>query len=396
MSFSATYNPYSADVALPATQDTLLMIVYLVVISAAVMQHRGWLALGIALTYFSLPNGLILIGFWIVARVLTERPRRWREAGLVTAFLVGTVLMAALVPRLLAALGAPLPGDEYGIAGTLRYFAFLQLTDLKRLIYVALPVGVFPILTLIAWRNQDWVARALTLVTGAYFLFFFVQAHISLHHFVPAMILPIAVAARALGTMPRVQPAMFGWLAAAAISFFLVLPSSLTRHHTGRDIGATISERLGDYASSDPVVLRGSTLLEHAFPFDWDPAVPDRSYGGSPLVWNRYATHGTGPTPQTNYLLLPSGEAPPDGWRLMADSAGAALYMLSDSVWTAHRDARPPTPAGSRWLAVPRSILFRTIPHEGSPRIIDVAATLEAMGLDVDAILARLGVSREP
>jgi len=395
MAFSATYNPYSADVALPATQDTLLMIVYLVVIAAAVMEHRGWLALGIALTYVSLPNGLILIGFWIVARLLAERPRRWREAGLVAALVAGTVLVAALVPALLSALGAPPPGREYGIAGTLRYFAFLQFTDLKRLIYIALPAGVVPIFMACAWRNQDWIARALSLVTGAYFLFFFVQAHISVHHFVPAMILPIAVAARMAASMPRAQRVVIAWLGAAALSFVLVFPPRLTRHETGRLVGATIAERLGDYASSDPAVFRGSTLLEHVFPFDWDPAVPGRSYGGSPLVWNRYAVHGQDPTPQTNYLLLTSTETPPDGWRLMADSAGAALYLRSDSLWMRHRHERPTTPAGSRWLTVPRSILFRTIPHDGSPRIIDVAATLEAMGLDVDMILARLGVSRE-
>jgi hypothetical protein len=123
--------------------------------------------------------------------------------------------------------------------------------------------------------------------------------------------------------------------------------------------------------------------------------VPASSYGGSPLVWNRYATHGTGPTAETNYLLIPSGEPPPQGWRLVTDSAGAALYLLSDATWQAHRDMRPPTPAGSRWLAVPRSILFRTIPHKGSPRIHDVAATLKSMGVDVDPILARLGVRRD-
>lgn len=395
MSFSATYNPYSADIALPATQDTLLMIVYLVALRAAVRREYGWFAAGIALTYVSLPSGLLLIGFWIAARLLAERPRQWREVWIGAGLLAGTVLLLGMLPRVLVMLGSPPPGNEYGLTGILRYFAFLQFTDLGRLVYLVLPAGIVPILALFAWRRQDWVSRALSLVTCAYF-FFFVQAHVSLHHFVPAMILPIVVAARMAHERPRGRRMVPIWVGAAVIAFVLVFPPRLGVHDTGRRIGGTISERLGDYASSDPAVLRGSSLLEHLFPFDWDPVVPGSSYGGSPLVWNRYAVHAGSPGPETNYLLTPSSERAPDGWRLVTDSAGAALYVRSDSLWIRHRAVRPPTPAGSRWLTVPRSILFRSVPHDGSPAIIDVAATLEALGVDVDPILARLGVRRDP
>jgi uncharacterized membrane protein YbhN (UPF0104 family) len=375
---------------LPATQDTLLMIVYLVVIASAVTMDRAWLAAGIVLTYVSLPSGLILIGFWIVARLLTERPRRWREAGIAAGFLAGTVLIAGLMPRILAALGAPQPGNEYGIIGTLRYFAFLQFTDLQRLVYVALPAGLFPFLMVFAWRRQDWVARAVSLVTCAYFLFFFVQAHISLHHFVPAMVLPIVVAARMTGSMPRVHRAGTAWAAAAALSLVLVFPPQLARHDAGRRIGATISERLGDYASSDSVVLRGSTLLEHVFPYDWDAKVPASSYGGSPLVWNRYATHGTGPTAETNYLLIPSGEPPPQGWRLVTDSAGAALYLLSDATGGAsrHAAATPREPMAGRAPEHP----VPDHPARGITEDSRRGGDAQVQGVDVDPILARLGV----
>jgi len=71
------------------------------------------------------------------------------------------------------------------------------------------------------------------------------------------------------------------------------------------------------------------------------------------------------------------------------------VLVRSDSILAAHRALRPPTPAGSRWLSIPRGILFRSVPLEGGPHIIDVVATLEGMGFDLDPLLAKLGVHRE-
>jgi hypothetical protein len=43
---------------------------------------------------------------------------------------------------------------------------------------------------------------------------------------------------------------------------------------------------------------------------------------------------------------------------------------------------------------VPRGVLFRTEPRGDAARVLDVAALLERAGVDVDALLDRLGVSR--
>ena len=395
MAFSASYNAYSADIALPATQDTLLMIVYLGALRASVRRDWGWLALCIALTYSSLPSGVILIGFWLVARALVERPVPWRDLGVTAALLAGTVVLAALVPAVLARLGRAGPGGEYGAMAFLEYFAYLQFTDIRRVLYVAIPAGTFPVLACALWRRQDRVARALTLVTAAYFLFFFVQAHVSLHHFVPAMVLPMAVAVRLpTAGAGRRAPARW-WLPLAAASVLLAWPwGRLGPHREGREVGAAVAVRIPGYDRSSSEVMRASTLLARVLPYDWDPAVP-ATYGGSPLVWNHYARQGTGPSAETNYLVQPAGDAPPAGWRLAgADSAGAVLYVRSDSILASHRRLRPPTPPGSRLLAVPRGILFHSVPLEGGPRIIDVARTLEGMGVDVESLLARLGARR--
>ena len=392
MAFSATYSPYSADIALPATQDTLLMIAWFGVVISALRGEYGWLAWFVTLTYTSLPSGVILIGFWLVARVLVERPRPWPEVAACGGILLACMVGAAVVPRLLFAFGVPEPGGEYGLTGILRYFAFLQLTDLSRFLYVVIPAGLFPWLVLLAWRAQDTVARALTLVTVAYFLFFFVQAQVSLHHFVPAMLVPIVIAARTAGGQPL---AGASWLVMAVVAFVMALPERAAVHRHGRIVGATIVERAGDYAASDPAVLRASTLLDRIFPYDWDPAVPARSYGGSPLVWNHYASHDAEPTAMTNYILQPFHRAVPAGWQLVAwESGGAALLMRSRRVLDAQLDLRPPTPAGSRWLAVPRATLFRSVAQHEGDRSISTIGLLEKIGVDVKPWLDRLGIER--
>jgi hypothetical protein len=181
----------------------------------------------------------------------------------------------------------------------------------------------------------------------------------------------------------------------AAVAFVMALPERAAVHMTGRAVGATIVERVGDYAVSDPAVLRASTLLDRVFPYDWDPAVPTRSYGGSPLVWNRYAIHGGEPTASTNYVLQPFHEAVPAGWQLVAwESGGAALLIRSRTVLDAQLALRPPAPAGSRWLAVPRATLFRSVAEHEGDRSISTIGLLEKIGFDVGPWLDRLGVER--
>ncbi len=394
MAFSATYSPYSADVALPATQDTLLMIAAIGVVIAAVRREPAVLLYMIALAVASLPSGLMLIVFWLLARWLVIRPRDWGEMLPVGVGLVLVMVLAAMLPGVLSAVGAAPPGGEYGLVGVLSDFAFLQFVDVSRIRYAAIPAGIFPIVALLAWRAQDSIARTVTLMVAAYFLFFFVQAHISLHHFVPAMVLPMVVALRVVDGRPRQS---LVWCGLAAIGVILALPAHFSVHQAGRTVGSSVLERVGNYGESDPVVTRASTLLNKVLPYDWEPAVPDNSYGGSPLVWNHYAQHGSEsqPAAETNYILQESGAALPDGWRVVADdSLGAQLLVRSDSVTAVQLALRPAHPAGSPWLGVKRSILFRSVPHSGWPPIVSVVDILEAVGIDTAPILERLGVDR--
>lgn len=394
MAFSATYNPYSADIALPATQDTLLMVCFLGAVDAWWRGEWGWLGLFAVLTYVSLPNGLILLGLLLVADMSVTRPISWRRIGRFAAIVAGCVVVVGLVPRALSASGVPEPGGEYGLAGTLRYFAFLQFTDWSRLLYIAIPSGIFPFFHAFRWPTHDRRARMLLLLALAYFLFFFVQAHIALHHFVPAMLLPVAAALRAPIGQPGVERRwVHAWWAAATIAVLLSLPRALSVHTDGRRVAKAISIDAGDYAASSAELFRHSTLLDRLFPYDWDPRVPYESYGGSPLVWNRYAVHGP-LTASANYRLQRADMPPPAGMTRLASDSGAVLYVRDTTRWVADRARRPRTPAGSFAYFVPRSVLFRGIPDSAGPPIVDVVATLERMGIDMTPILARLGIKR--
>jgi hypothetical protein len=392
MAYSATYSPYSADIALPATQDTLLVICFLAAIHAHLRQEWGWFALCAALTYVSLPSGLVLVSMWLLGALVAERPWRWRPVLAGFAVLFGCVVAGALVPRILEASGAPPPGGEYGLAGILRYFAFLQFTDWRRFLYVAVASGIVPFVMLFFWRRHDTVSRALVITTALYFLFIFVQGYIALHHLVPAMILPVIVAARASeahSSGTRVVPV---WVAAGAIALVLSLPRSFAIHTTGREIGRTILARTGDYRNLDPRAFHASTLLAQLFPYDWDPAVP-AVYGGSPLVWNHYARRD-GDSAGANYVLQWDSLPAPPGFRLVARDSVAALWVGDEAVWARHRALTPPTPAGSAAFAVARGTLFRSVPRGNGPAVVSVVGLLERAGVDVDPLLSRLGVTR--
>jgi len=81
--------------------------------------------------------------------------------------------------------------------------------------------------------------------------------------------------------------------------------------------------------------------------------------------------------------------------KLISEEKGVALYVLDESVWVRHRAIRPPFPAGSPIYAIPRGILFRSIPLESGPKIFNVVEIIENLGFDMDPILDRLGVKRQ-
>jgi len=415
MAFSATYSPYSADIALPATQDTLLMVCFLGFILAFLRRQGKWMILLVGLTFLSSPNGVLLIGLWLLAAMWLGKPRPWREAMVAAGAVLASVVSAAIAPHILSALQLPTPGHEYAAGDLLKRFKLLQVADWRRVAFVAVPCGFLPVAALLAWRRQDAVARMLTLVTGAYFAFFYVQGHTALHYYVPVMLLPLVVYWRSdlflscplnsrnnsaipntapsrsrLGSSNCFRPWMLGSSAAATLAALVIsLPEDATPHSSARLLGATIENRMGGYEALDAAAFRRAMLLERIIPYDWEPNVPAESYGGSPLVWNYYA-HRTDIQPRVvNYVLQQAAEPAPPGMRLLAQKDGAALYVLNESVWASHRALRPPTPAGSSVYAIRRGVLFPGIPLTEGPPLIRVKDVLKRLGFDVEGMPER-------
>ncbi len=217
-----------------------------------------------------------------------------------------------------------------------------------------------------------------------------------LHHFIPTMLLPLVVFWRSkLISIPRFRRALlFGTGLAGALALLLSLPINASPHTSARVVGSAVEDRSAGYERADPAAFKRSEILSHLFPYAWDPAVPGEAYGGSPLMWNFYA-HPRGDTPrQVNYVIQSSEDPAPTGWQLLAVEGEAALYLRSEAVWKRHLALRPPSPGGSPLYDIPRGIIFRSVPLDEGPRIINLVDVLEGVGVDLEPVLVRLGVSR--
>jgi hypothetical protein len=374
MAYSATYSPYSADLALPGAQDTLMLACYAGFLVSFLDGARARIALFVLLTVLSLPSGALLIALWLAAVVLLWRPPPWRAVTETAAVAAGVVIVAALAGPALATLGLPAPGGEYGGHALLGRLRFLQWQDWTRLAYLVVPCGIVPALALVAWRRQDRIARAVGWVTLAYFGLFYVQAYIALHHFVPAMVLPLFVFWRVFpaGADGQRRSWAVAILVGGALSLAVSLPRTFAPDLSGREIGDAIEDRTAGYDTVDPRALRRADVLLHCFPYDFDPRVPEESYGGSPHVWQHYAHRDRESRRPINYVLQAPSEPPPANMRLVAVEDDVALYLRSESEWARHLALRPATPAGSRLYEIPREILFRRRPDGEGLRVIDV------------------------
>jgi hypothetical protein len=342
VSFSATYNPYHADLALPATQDTLFVVCFLAFVVFFVRREHGWMVLFLLLTLLSLPSWMILVGGWTAAVILLWRPVPWKTVSIASICVVLGLALPEALSFMLAAADLPRPGGEYAAGGLLTELRYVQFADLRRFLFVLIPSGILPALGLLAWKRQDMVARALVLVTLVYFAIFYFKAHVALHYFIPAMLLPLAVFWR-LELKSVVPKAARAAVASAAIIALLIsLPQNRSPHVRAKLVGSAAFDNRPGYESFEPSFFRGLDLYGELFPAPWDPRVPGELYGGSPLPWNYYAQRRLS-TEQPNYFLSDrTGPAPT-----------AARLVATEEAWSV--GARP-----NRFLRTePRSLRLR-------------------------------------
>ncbi|MCC6927915.1 MAG: hypothetical protein IT359_02880 [Gemmatimonadaceae bacterium] len=354
MAFDASYEAYHADIALPGVAVTLTVAMGLGLIGATIRGEGRWMAFFVALLYATSPAGLLFAGFWLVAMLLALRPLRIREGAIIVASLLACIAAEKVVPGLMSALGAAPPGTEHATGSLAKRLLALQWREVKRVAYVVLPSGIVPAVMLLAWWRQNQLARALSLLSAAVFVFFYTQQRFAVHFFAPAMILPLAVCWRAA---PRSWWFRGAIVAGALIAIVASLPPTTTPWLGTREVGMALEDRTGGYRAGDPLVFKRSELLVALFPPPANPAVPEKSYGGSPLAWNYYANHRDS-TVAPAYVLLRPGDPPPAGGFLAKENEAGALYVLDSVALGRHRGIRPGAGGIARVYRLPKSTLF--------------------------------------
>ncbi len=342
MAFSATYDPNHADIALPGTQDTLVIAWFLGFAWAFLERRTAWMAVFLALTFTTAPAGAVLLGIWFIAAMLVIRPVPVRPLIIAGTVLAICFVSGRLAPLALTAMGLPAPGQEHAMEGLTSRLTNLQWRDWWRAVYVIVPGGILPALSLVLVSRQDRVSMVLTVVTLAYFLFFYVQARSALHYFAPAMLLPLVVFWRTARSLPGQRYLTTAAVGAAAAAMLLSWPEHPGPHVAARELGSTVEDRLSGYDRVEASAFRRSELLHELFPYDSHHSVPDSAYGGSPIAWFHYARRD-GPSPSGNYRLDAAGVPAPADWRLVASRDGVALYVLDESVLASHREMRWPS-----------------------------------------------------
>ena len=374
MSFSATYDPYSADLALPATSDTLLIVAFLGAVLAFLRGEIVFLCIWTTLTFLAQASGMLLLVLWGVAALLLLRPRPVRPTLVLGCTLTACVIFSSSAVWWTEVIGLPAPGGEHAGVALLSRINDHQLAEWlllhplrrpeywQRWLFLFVPCGIVPALALFDWRRLDPPARALAATTIAYFVAFYIQAQTNLHYFAPVMVVPLVVLCRSSwlsGSSSRrlVLPAAAAGGVAAAI---LSLPHTAKPVTVARTVGSSLEVRFGGYERMNPAFFRALDLFSEVIPRGY---TPEKHYGGSPLVWNYYAQHCANER-AINYVLQSTQDPPPAGMRLAARDQNAAVFVADDSVLAAHLALRPPTPAGARLYAVPRATMF---PRSGAP-----------------------------
>jgi MFS family permease len=359
MGFSATYNPYHADLALPATQDALVIAWFLGFAWAFASERWGWMCVFAGLTFATSPAGQVLLGLWLVAAALFQRPLPVRTLAVAAAAILAWFVLAKLSPGVLAALGQNAPGSEHSTGSLAKRLLKLQWRHWHRIVYFVVPGGILPALTVpLLWR-QDRMTRTIAGVAMAQFAFFYFQSRVSLHYFAPAMVLPLAIFWR---MAPSLWPGRSRAVAIAAVAAaLLALVASLPRHPgpqlAARPVGGNIEDRLGGYDQSASASFRRSELLSDLLPRDAHSSVPDSSYGGSPLSWFYYA-HRVPPSRPAAYVFDSVTAPAPAGARLVNRLDGVALYVTDEATFERDRAQRPPVSI-ARIYVIDKQTLFR-------------------------------------
>ncbi|MFN7978711.1 MAG: hypothetical protein U0P30_11270 [Vicinamibacterales bacterium] len=359
LAYSATYDPYCADIALPATQDTLFLVLLMSLLTASLEDRPSAMLATTVLGATCSQAWAAMCVFWLGARWLVDR--RMRGAVVVQAVAVVAGLVAvAILGVILQWAGAPAPGGEHGLLDLLKKFATLEISDVRRLLFVLVPAGLYPVLALPSLRRRVPALDAMALLFALSFALYYVMAYYSLHYFVPSMVLALLVFWRSeLGT-GAARGAWFPPVAAAltVVSLYLSWPIESGIYTASREIGQRIDvSQVHGYDVSAASAYAHTDDLSTLFPKDIEPEVPGQQYGGSPLAFFAYAQAPAAAAVAKAYRVAPR-----------ADGSAWDVSVLDAAQYARDRVAHPRGSRGAPLYDVPRDLLFmRTAEHAGFP-----------------------------
>lgn len=371
--YSGGYHVYFGDSPMPAARETLALVVFLGYALAFVEDHRRLMLATGVMTHLVIPTGGLWLLIWPAAVLVTWRPVPWARLWTAAGVLAAAAAISVLLPRLIAAIGLPFPGDEFGSDNIVQRLRYVTWVDFGRFAFWAVPAGILPALFLLTWPWQDRVARALTLATLVFFLFFYFQAwRVLLHHFIPAMIPPLIVMWRS-PLMSRDGLALpLRALAALllAVSLWLSWPKEMTLHGFERDIGHEIVTEgpvFETAARGDGDRFRGFSeksldvahiLLGKLFPITYGEDDPANRFYGAPLVWWFYSEFPKPEGQRINYVVKPLDRATPGDGEPFESFEGYGLYIRDRAVYEATLMNPPPVDTGAAIYETPRSVIY--------------------------------------
>lgn len=367
--YSGGYHAWFGDSPMPAARETLAMVSFMAYILAFIADRRALMIAAGVMAHLSIPTGGLWLLLWPIAVVLVWRPLprgRLLWAGITLAV---AVAISILGPVLVKLAGLPIPGDEFSAAGVIQRLRFVAFTDWNRFAFLAVPVGILPALSLLLWKRQDQTGRALTLLTVAFFLFFYLQGYrVLLHHFIPAMIPPLVVLWRQEWMERPVARALAAIM--IVLSTWLAWPRDMGMHAHDRAFAAFIATEGPRYASAEPQDgerFRGfdpkaldtfHALFGRLLPIGYGETEPGERFFGAPLVWWYYSEFPKAPDQVINYVLKPLDGATPADGTLFASYDGYGLYIRDMALFEAQRAQKLPFDTGAPLLATPRPVIF--------------------------------------
>jgi hypothetical protein len=253
---------------------------------------------------------------------------------------------------------------------------FLRFNDWGRLTYLIIPAGIVPALLMIRWRDADVQGRVLTLVSLAYFAFFYMLAFISLHHFAPAMLLPLAVlwryeATQETGSSNRLRLAV---LAGVVVAVAAALPRSLTPFRATRELAQQIAFDPGRVTGAQLFsnTFDASRALDSLFSPYFMVADPQAERVGDPLSLAWYATLANPSRESARYLVQAQSAEAPAGTTRIGTARGFVLYTRDVTAWRQQRGQPPPPDVRSRLYDVSRTTLFQHLGRRAGVYQVDV------------------------